>query len=70
MNVHSNDGRYVQQPRIIPFNLAPAASIASSGKEGRFLTGGKFVGITKRGDSEARTTNLSRFRNERHLLDR
>jgi len=63
----SNDGRYVQQPRIILFNLAPAASIASSGKEGRFLTGGKFVGI---GDSEARITNLSRFRNERHLLDR
>ena len=36
----------------------------SAGIEGR-----KSVGITKRGDAEVRTTNLSRFRHERHLHD-
>ena len=30
---------------------------------------GKFFGITRRGDAEVRTTNLSRFRHERHLHD-
>jgi len=30
-------------------------------------TGGKSVGITKPGDVEVRTTNMSRFRDKRHL---